>query len=389
VVVAALVEVHAALVGCGENRLRIVAKEQLAISHAVQSPEDDDPILGEAPDIEVVTAIDAGDERGRRHPASREAVDARVHEAHGEEPPGHVPAAIAARHPAMRTEAEIDRAAALQELFGDLATRRPAADDEHGAGGQLVGIEITARVELKGSGWEGARQRRHRGLLKGSRCHHHARCFDRRAVRLDQEASRSRVLAKRRHLDAATDRSSDEPCVVLDEASDLGMMGERIGVVARVGEARQPQGPVGELEIERVPPFAVPALRHPLALEDDVVQPALAQVTAHGQAGLAPADDDGVVPFPHATSPNRSTLLVARRRSSTAQDALPAFYAKAAVRQSVEFAGEPAGGSGLSPWRSGSRPGGGAGCRSARPPSCGSRTRFHPQSSPLPTLLGL
>ena len=52
--------------------------------------------------------------------------------------------------------------------------------------------------------------------------------------------------------------------------------------------------------MERVPPFADPALRHPSPIENHMFESTLAEEITHGQAGVATADDDCIDLFVHS-----------------------------------------------------------------------------------------
>ena len=70
-------------------------------------------------------------------------------------------------------------------------------------------------------------------------------------------------------------------------------MREPLRVVPSIGVARQLDTPVRELEHERVPPLRAPVFCHPRALQDEVLLAELFQVIAYGEAGLAPAHNNG------------------------------------------------------------------------------------------------
>ena len=52
--------------------------------------------------------------------------------------------------------------------------------------------------------------------------------------------------------------------------------------------------------MERVPPFADPALTHPSPLDNHMFESTLAEEITHGQAGVATADDDCIDLFVHS-----------------------------------------------------------------------------------------
>ena len=83
--------------------------------------------------------------------------------AEGAEPPPEITAAIAARRPVVRTDAEIDLPPRALQLGGDLDARGARADHQRGARRQLAGIAIIRRMHLRH-----ARFRRHKGGDEGT-----------------------------------------------------------------------------------------------------------------------------------------------------------------------------------------------------------------------------
>ena len=97
-----------------------------------------------------------------------------------------------------------------------------------------------------------------------------------------------------RHRNAAADRRRDEIGIGLDEGDDLRRRRKRIGIVVGIGKLRQPHRPVGKLEAQAVPSLAAPALGDAMPLQHEMGKPALFQPVAHGEPGLAAADDEGI-----------------------------------------------------------------------------------------------
>ena len=83
----------------------------------------------------------------------------------------------------------------------------------------------------------------------------------------------------------------DELAVALDEGDHLVARGEAVRPVAAILLAGQAQAPVGELEHQRVPALAPPALGHSPPLEDEVRASEPAQVIAERQPGVPAAHD--------------------------------------------------------------------------------------------------
>ena len=90
------------------------------------------------------------------------------------------------------------------------------------------------------------------------------------------------------------DRSGRSAGVVLEVGGHLAAGHEAVDVGPAVRPAGQPGHPVRSEQPQRVPPLAAPPLGDPAALEHDVLEPAVGQGAAHGETGLAGADDDGV-----------------------------------------------------------------------------------------------
>ena len=80
--------------------------------------------------------------------------------------------------------------------------------------------------------------------------------------------------------------------VFLNESNDFPAWDKTVGVFILIFVAGQLDGRVGKLKIERVPPFADPALRHPSPIENHMFESTLAEEITHRQAGVATADDD-------------------------------------------------------------------------------------------------
>ena len=84
--------------------------------------------------------------------------------------------------------------------------------------------------------------------------------------------------------DALPDRRPGGGRVALEVGDDLVAGHEAVGVVAGVGPAREPHGPVRGDEAEAVPAIP-PRLADPAALQDDVVDPQARELVADRQAG--------------------------------------------------------------------------------------------------------
>ena len=92
--------------------------------------------------------------------------------------------------------------------------------------------------------------------------------------------------------DALPDGRSGSGSVSLEVGDDLVAGHEAVGIVAGIGPAREPHGPVRGDEAEAVPAIP-PRLADPAPLQDDVVDPQARELVADRQAGgPAPYDQD-------------------------------------------------------------------------------------------------
>ena len=98
-----------------------------------------DPVGRHAPDIDVVAAVDPGDDCRRRPPPPGERVDRLVEAAQLLKPPVDVLAAEAPGGASVTADRQEHPAPGLQQFVRDLAPRRAAADDEHRAVWQFLG----------------------------------------------------------------------------------------------------------------------------------------------------------------------------------------------------------------------------------------------------------
>src|SRR5262249_45542053 len=99
---------------------------------------------------------------------------------------------------------------------------------------------------------------------------------------------------QRRDVRARPNRCRDMGRETRDQVGDLGTRGVSIRIGAVVLEPRgQPALPVRSEKAQRVPALATPRVRDLAPLEDDVVERALGEEVAGGEAGVAGAYDDG------------------------------------------------------------------------------------------------
>ena len=127
----------------------------------------------------------------------------------------------------------------------------------------------------------------------GSRRYDHVFRFDEPGRRLDDQTRRSHLPAKAGGGYSAAHRRTNDGRILLQEAYDVVAGRERMGVVGLKGESREADVPVGALKHQGIPTLAVPSLCDAPPFKNEMFAPELAEVIAHGQAGLAPANDDG------------------------------------------------------------------------------------------------
>jgi hypothetical protein len=224
------------------------------------------------------------------------------------DPVGHLPPAVADRHPDVATEGEVDAVSGGLNLFDDLATGLSGTDDQHVAGGKLRRAPVLVRVQLDDVPRDRRREpRAKRDLMPAGRDHRVSRRQP-AARRLDDEAAVAvRLQGRGAHPEA---KGWMDHCGVGSEVGDdFGAGGVAVWIVARVREARQVERFAGEpVERERVPARA-PGVRGRGRFEDDVIVPRLTEQITHDQTGLTAADDHGIDPFARS---GRSTFVPGR-----------------------------------------------------------------------------
>src|SRR6266705_1152909 len=254
-------------------------------------------------------------------------------------PPEKVPASIAAGKSPMPADREIDAPSRFGQFIGYLAAGAARAHHEDRARRERSGIAVLARVELNDIGGKAGRELRDPWSLIRAGGDHYVSRPQLTVIGEDHVAADLRARPERQHVDTRSEGRVDPRAIVLDEAQDVVLVRKAVRVVPRVGVAGQRDAPVRELEHERVPPLRAPVFRHPRALQDEVLLAALLQVIAHGEAGLAPANDDGLDALHHNRAiPSRLLRLESSRASRvTPNDEL-------LVQKSTQLAGRRAGG---------------------------------------------
>jgi hypothetical protein len=82
--------------------------------------------------------------------------------------------------------------------------------------------------------------------------------------------------------------------VALQELDQLADGHEPVGVLAVVGETRQPRLPVGREQAQRIPALGLPRIGDLAPLQHHMLDRLLRQHPAHREAGMTgPDDDDG------------------------------------------------------------------------------------------------
>ena len=269
-------------------------KQRLAVPDTGQAADQPDADAGQGVEVEG-RALGRADELKRGHVAcSHDVVDfviALVEHAGGIHPPLDVTAAIDARHAHVLAHGKRHRAARAVDLVGELDAGRGGADDEHAAFLQLARIAVLLRGERGDRGRHRRGERGDGGDVAGAGRQHDGPAAPVATFGDDRIAA---VLgADRRHPRPGPDRRGDGAGVARDEVDGLRHRAETVGIVALVAEAGQPALPVGREQAEQVPALRAPRIRDLAALEHHMVDRALGEAAAHGQPGMAGADDDG------------------------------------------------------------------------------------------------
>ena len=244
-------------------------------------------------DVAVVAAADQLDGALVARPDGvLDLVDRAAEGADPVEPPPDVHAAIAAGQPAVAANGEHDVATGADEFVGDLHAGRRRPHDQHPAVGHEARIAIGVRGDLGDAGVELVGEGRHAGLVAPAGGDDDVGRSPRAGRGVDAEAAV--VLAHGEHVGALLDRGGKGPGVVGQVAGHRDGAHVPVGRGALVAPAGQAGGPVGAEESQGVPDHAAPALGRLASLEHHMVDVGVGEATAHGQAGLAGADDEGV-----------------------------------------------------------------------------------------------
>ena len=287
-----------------EIGLEIVAEPDPLTVHRREPAEQGRPIAADRAQVGLVAAVVPRQRRvaAVAAPGVREVRDAgkpdtELTAPRGElgQPPEDVAAAVAARHPPDRADAQEDVAARRAQLLDELHAGLGRSDDEDGTGRQVIRPTVVVRVDAQHTPRQPSGQRRDVRRVEAADRHDRLPGAQRAVARLQVEPVVAQGEAS--HLDAEPDRRTDPVRVGRDPADDLvaGHVAVRVVVVVRgVGEGG---GPVRPDEAEVVPAVLRAAAQRRASLEHEVVAATSLEVPARGQAGLAGPDDDGVDPL--------------------------------------------------------------------------------------------
>lgn len=263
--------------------------DPLAIEGAGQ-PHQGDALMGQRAKIDGLAATGATDRDG--HVLAARLGDLGVPLPQDPEPPAEIAIAIGARRPVMGAHRQVDLATCALQLISDLHPRRARPHHQHRACGQLLRVAIIGGVDLLQGAVPGGDRRDHRPL-EGAGGRHHPIGLDHPRRRLDGKARAPAVAQHLAHFNAGADRRVDFLRIGFEVVRHLVLGGKAVGVDGKLQprEAVVPGRPVGH---QRIPAASAPGLGHPAAFQYQVRHPEGAQVFAHGHAGLARANHQGI-----------------------------------------------------------------------------------------------
>jgi hypothetical protein len=179
----------------------------------------------------------------------------------------------------------------LAQLGRELHTGRRRPHDEHASLCELVGVAVLEWRQLLNARRRRLGERWDRRLIAGSASNHHRARLDLALAGRDPVA----VLhaPHRGHVRPGANRRAGVRSESPDELGDLGRCHVAVGIVAFIGDARQPALPVRGQQPQGVPALAPPGVRQLAALEHDMVDRPLTEEVAGGKAGMTGADDNG------------------------------------------------------------------------------------------------
>ena len=217
-------------------------------------------------------------------------VDGACEPAGGLQPPVDVHPAVAARHPAVPPDREHDVAPRPGELVGDLHPRRGGAHHQHATRVQTAGVAVPVGGDHADIGpSDGVR---HQGRAVGPGGDDDRAGAPRAVVRVHVVGA-GRACGQAPDGRAGHDRCVERGGVPLELVDEPGGRHEAVRVTLRLPPRKTGQ-PAGGEQVQGVPAFAPPALAHTPAVEDDVLAAGAGEQPAHGQAGVARSDHEGV-----------------------------------------------------------------------------------------------
>ncbi|MNO84533.1 hypothetical protein D3C76_758760 [compost metagenome] len=192
----------------------------------------------------------------------------------------------------MGADRQVHLAPGAHQFLGNLHTGRTGTDHQYRAFRQLLWVEISGGMNLVQVAVFRRDGRDHR-LLERAGGGDHAVGANHAFIGFDGKTGAVAVAQHFLHFDAGAYGQVVLAYVLLEVVGHLVLAGEGVGVEVefQAWEAVVPDRAVGH---QRVPAASAPGLGDAVALQHQVRHAKLAQVFAHGHAGLAGADDEGV-----------------------------------------------------------------------------------------------
>ncbi len=280
------------LIGLVQAQRQIVIEYERVALHVEQPPVELHAFERALAQVDIASAVTAGDivvGLVAHALAQGVLVHRQVVIAHQVQPLDHVLAAITPGHARSIANAEMDLAAGEMQVLGDLAAGLSAADNQHRAFGQRLRVAVFGRMGLHDVSGQALRTAGDDRDLIAARGDHHLVGDVEPIGHVEREAVLS-VAAQAFDRDPLQQRRVERGNERVDVVDDLIAQHEAVRIGALVREAGQLALPVGCHQAERVPALGAPRVPGPLLLEHHVVDAALSQMPADGQAGLAAAD---------------------------------------------------------------------------------------------------
>jgi len=176
------------------------------------------------------------------------------------------------------------------DLVGDLRARGRRADDHDAAWREARRVAVLGGGQLGDVRRDLCRELRHLRDVERAGGEHDGLALP--GALLGDDLIAAAGAPHRDDRAMRSQRRRQQRRVALDERDRLGHRPVAVRIVALVAMAGQPALPVRREQGERIPALGAPGVGDLAALEDDVVERALGEPPAHGQPGLARADDD-------------------------------------------------------------------------------------------------